>query len=194
MPLILALKNRDCVVAASDVASIPDGTLKFGQFMNVPGRAILLVAGNLEAVRRPVMEKVVPALTATTSPAELAQLIQAALVLDLVPHLGQMTGRVEIIVAGIDPVRHTDEPGIYYLDSAQDFYLKPVIESSALAGSTAAAKEVLAGSDLSSSSAGELVELAKECLASTKLRWPATVGAHQTFAIVEPGRTRILNF
>ena len=40
MSLVLALKNRDSVVVASDSTEISDGSLKYGQFLNLSGRTI----------------------------------------------------------------------------------------------------------------------------------------------------------
>jgi hypothetical protein len=178
MPLVLALKNAESIIVASDTPGPSDGTIKYGQFMNLPGRAVLLLAGNIEAVRRPIMERVLPKLTADTGAAVLAQLIHAALVLEVVPHLPQITGRVEIIVAGIDPIRHIETPSLYCLDSAQDFYLKVAPGDVAAAGSAAVVNEVVGGRDLSSTSTDELIAIAKECLATTKMRWPAALGQH----------------
>ncbi|HVQ44720.1 MAG TPA: hypothetical protein VMT30_07195 [Candidatus Saccharimonadia bacterium] len=194
MSLVLALKNRNSIIAASDSPTPTDGSLAFGQFMNVPGRAILLLAGNLAAVQRPIVETVLPKLTASTSAATLAQLIQAALVLEVVPHLAGMAGRVEIIVAGIDPVRHTEEPGLYYLDSAQDFYLQPILGQFVAAGANAAVAEVIGDQDLTAATDDDLINLAKECITTTKLRWPTSVAQHVQFGVISPVRTRILNF
>jgi len=194
MSLVLALKNRDSIVVASDSAGPSDGTLRYGQFLNLPGRAILLMAGNIEAVRQPLVEKVIPKLNSTTSAATLAQLIQAALVLDVVPHLPEIPGRIELIVAGIDPVRHIEEPGIYYLDSARDFYLTVVRTNAVAAGATAVVDEVLRGQDLAASSTDALTAVAKECLSATKLRWPDAVGPHQRLGVITLDRIRILDF
>jgi 20S proteasome alpha/beta subunit len=194
MSLVLALKNRDSIVVASDTDHAYAGTLEYGQFLNVPGRAILLMAGNIEAVRQPLIEKVLPKLRADTGAAVIAQLLQAALVLDVVPRLGEIAGRVEIIVAGIDPVRHVHEPGLYYLDSARDFYLTVVPGDYVAAGATAALGPVLEGQDLASLSVEDLTGIAKECLASTKLRWPGALAAHQRLGIITVDQTRILDF
>lgn len=194
MALILALSNQHSVVVASDCATISDGSLRYEQFMNVPGRSILLVAGNLDAVRRPIEDTVIPKLTASTSAAVLAQLLQAALIMEVAPRLSDIAGRVELIVAGIDPVRHTEQPGLYYLDSAQDFRLKFVREYAVAGGSTAVVDPLLQGRDLSAASTEELIAVAKECLSATKLRWPAALGAHQRFGIITPTQIRILDF
>jgi hypothetical protein len=194
MSLVLALKNHESLVVASDTDHASDGTLKYGQFLNLPGRAVLLMAGNIEAVRRPIVEKVIPQLNATTSAATLAQLLQAALVLDVVPRLPEIPGRIELIVAGIDPVRHIEEPGIYYLDSARDFYLTVIRENFAAAGATAAVGAVMNGRDLASASTEELENVAKECLAATKMRWPGAVGTHQRLGVITFSQTRILDF
>lgn len=194
MSLVLALKNHDGVVVASDVQQPTADPLAFGQFLNVPGRAILLLAGNIEAIRRPILDRVVPRLTPQTTAAVLAQLVQAALVLDVMPKLAQIPGRIEVIVAGIDPVRHTEEPGLYYLDSASDFHLMIVAENAIAAGSTAVAKEILASRDLSAVSIDGLTTIAKECLAATKLRWPEVVAPHQRLGIITTTQTRILDF
>src|SRR5476651_2385177 len=184
MPLVLALKNRESVVVASDIASSNEEPVKYGQFMNLPGRSILLMAGNIEAVRRPIVEKVIPQLTNSTSASTLVQLIHAALVLDVVPNLAELRGRVELIVAGIDPIRHIEEPSIYYMDSSRDFYLTLVKDAFVAAGSTAAVGEVIHAQDLSQASTEELTQLAKECLAATKMRWPGAVAPHERLGVI----------
>jgi hypothetical protein len=194
VPLILAIRNRDSIVVASDSHGPSDGQLHFGQFMNVPGHAILLIAGNLEAVRGAIETMVLPKLTSTTSAASLAQLVQAALMLEVVPKLSQIPGRTEIIVAGIDPVRHIELPGIYYLDSAQDFRLTAQEQNIAAAGASAAVAEVLSARDLDSASTDELLDAAKECLTATKLRWPAALGPHQRFGVITKDHIHILDF
>ncbi|HEX3082517.1 MAG TPA: hypothetical protein VHQ86_04645 [Candidatus Saccharimonadia bacterium] len=194
MSLVLALKNRNSIVVAGDTAKPSDGRFEYGSFMNMPGRTALLVAGNMEAVRRPIMDSVLPKVTVETSAAALAQLVQAALVLEVVPRLAEVAGRVEIIVAGIDPVRHIEEPGIYYMDSASDFYLTIVRENYAAAGATALVKQVVGARDLSACTTDQLTEVAKECLATTKLHWPGALGAHQRLGIITFQQTKFLDF
>jgi len=194
MSLVLALKNRDSVVVASDSTEISDGSLKYGQFLNLSGRTILLMAGNIEAVRRPIIEKVLPKLNPQTSPAVLAQLLQAALVLDVVPHLANLAGRIELIVAGIDPVRHIEEPGLYYLDSARDFHLSVVSAGSVAAGATAAVNAVIGNKDLAGTTTDDLMNIAKDCLATTKMRWPTAVGPHQRFGVITPHHMQLFDF
>lgn len=194
MALILALRNQTNLVVASDTGAPGDGTLKFGQFLNVPGRAILLLAGNIAAVEHAIMATVVPKLHADTSAATLAQLVQAALVLEVVPNLPETTGRVEVIVAGIDPIRHTEEPGIYYMDSAQDFYLRVVTEPFVTAGQAAEANTILPTYNLLNASDEELITIAKDCLATTKLRWPTALGAHQRLGIITPRQISVLDY
>jgi 20S proteasome alpha/beta subunit len=193
MALVLALKNRDSVVVASDTSQATVEALAFSSIMVLPGGSILLMAGNIEAVRRPIEGQVVPQLSGKTTAATLAQIIHAALTLDTVPHLSEINGGVELIVAGIDPIRHIHEPSIYYLDSSRDFHLTIVQGSYAAAGATAALAPILEGQDLTSASSDELVSLAKECLASTKMRWPESVALHQRIGIITSDHTHILS-
>jgi hypothetical protein len=194
MPLVLALKNQKSVVVASDTDGTPMAADRFGQFMPLPNRTALLLVGNLAAVKHAVVETVMPKITSSLSTAGLAQLIQAALVLELVPHLAELKGRIEIIVAGIDPVRHIEEPNLYYMDSAQDFYLKVVDAGYALAGSTATAGPLLLGRDYNELSNQHLKDLAKECYATTKLRWPEAVASHIEIATISSQNTMIENY
>ncbi len=194
MSLVLALKNRQSIVVASDVDWPSDGMSTYSQFLNLPGRAILLLAGNIEAIRSAITRRVVPQLKPNTGAAVLAQLVHAALVLDVMPHLSEIAGRVEIIVAGIDPVRHTEEPNMYYMDSARDFDLTVVAGDYVVAGATAVAEEILHSQDLVSASTEELTSIAKECIASTKMRWPGALASHQRLGIITFSQIRILDF
>src|SRR6185369_6385936 len=106
----------------------------------------------------------------------------------------EITGRVEFIVAGIDPVRHIEEPGLYYMDSASDFYLTIVQENFVAAGATAAANELLKQYDLAAATNDQLTDVAKECLTATKLRWPTALGAHLRLGVITFSQTHILDF
>jgi 20S proteasome alpha/beta subunit len=194
MPLVLAIKNQTSVVVASDTDSPTDGAIHFGQLITLPNRTAILIAGNLVAVRHAVMDVVVPKLSHEVSAAGLAQLLQAALTLEVVPKLTELKGRVELIVAGIDPVRHVEEPGIYYLDSAAGFRLQLPPGDFMAAGSTAAVAGLLAGHRFTDSSTDHLQVLAKECLAATKLRWPTALGNHMRLGTITSQNTRLQDF
>ncbi len=194
MPLVLAIKNHDSVVVATDTQTTAEGPSRFGQLIAMPNRAVILLAGNLEAVRHAVMDVVLPKIDAGMSAAGLAQILQAALTIELVPHLSELSGRVEAVVAGIDPIRHIEEPSLYYLDSAQDFYLKIVEGDAVAAGSTAAVTSLLAGHRFTDSSVEQLQVLAKECLAATKLRWPTALGGHIKIGVVTAKNTRFQQY
>jgi hypothetical protein len=151
MPLGLALKNRSAIVVAADHST------------------------NTAAATPIISEKVLPQILPNSSAAAVAQYVQAAMVLQIVPELPKTTGRIEIIVAGIDPIRHTVEPNIYYLDSARDFYLTIAGLSGASAGATAGVSHLVANRDFTDTSTDELVSLAKDCFTTTKLRWPSAI-------------------
>jgi hypothetical protein len=172
MSLVLALKNDTSIIMAADGQSEAAGT--FSSFMSLPNRAVLLMAGNLEFIEDTIMS-VVPKIDLHSSAASVAQLVQAALVVDVVPHLEELKGRTEVLVAGFDQIHHQAEPGLYYMDSAQDFYLQVVSGSSVVAGATAAANEQLASYDLAGATTEQLQNLAKDCVTATKLRWPEAV-------------------
>jgi len=194
MPLVLAIKNRDALVVASDTSAIEDLHSQFGQLIALPNRSAILIAGNLSAVRHAIADIVMPKVHSGLSAAAVAQLVQAALVLDVVPKLPELRGRVEVIVAGIDPIRHVEEPGLYYLDSAQDFALKIVPGDAVAAGSTAAVTSLLAGHSFADSGLDHLQLLAKECIASTKLRWPAALGNHLKLGVITTQNMRFQQF
>ncbi|HUD11330.1 MAG TPA: hypothetical protein VMS08_02890 [Candidatus Saccharimonadia bacterium] len=194
MSLVVAIKNKNSVIVAGDTSGIPPTPGQFGQMIVLPNRTAILIAGNLAAVKTSIEQKVMPKITPDLSAAALAQIVQAALVLDLVPHLPDIKGRVEIIVAGIDPVRHVEEPDLYYLDSAQDFYLKVVETPFVAAGSTAATLPLLTGHDYAQSTDDHLKNLVKECLSTTKLRWPESVGSHVSIATITSHNTQIENY
>src|SRR6266567_3416216 len=99
MPLALAIKNRNSIIVASDVSSGAYNPSQYGQLMPVSEHAVLLLVGNLEAIRHAITS-VLPKVGKHASAATLAQYIQAALTVEIVPKMSELKGRVEIIVAG----------------------------------------------------------------------------------------------
>jgi hypothetical protein len=194
MSLVLAIKNHDTVVVAADTAAPAQAPHHFGPFILAPNRSVLLLTGNLTAVEHAIMDVVLPKVDTKLPAAGLAQLVYAALTLDVIPKLATLTGRVEIIVAGIDPIRHIYEPALYYLDSAQNFQLQLIPNDAVAAGSTAAVYSLLAGHSFASSNANHLQVLAKECVAATKLRWPAAIGNHLILGVITPQNVRFQQF
>jgi len=185
MPLVLAIKNRNAIVVASDSEDTNTIlTTHFGQLIDLPGRCVIMLAGNLSAVRHTFEQTILPKIEASHSAAAVAQLVHAGLVLEVVPHLSELTGRVEIIVAGIDPIRHVEEPGLYYMDSAQEFNLEVVRGDAVAAGTTAAVNSLVAGHSYADSQVEQLRVLAKECLTATKLRWPTMVSNHMKIGVI----------
>jgi 20S proteasome alpha/beta subunit len=191
MSLVLAVRNKDSIVVAADSDGSVPAPDRFGQFMQMGAKNVLLIAGNLPAVHRTIVEMVMPKISPTTSAAGLAQIVRAALVLDVVPRIAELKGRVEFIVAGIDAVRHTEQPGLYYLDSAQDFYLKIVNAYGLAAGSTAEALPLIEGRQLGDATPAVLTALAKECFTTTKLRWPNTVKSHLHLGVISSSNVLI---
>jgi hypothetical protein len=193
MSLVVAIKNRSAVVAATDVP--PEARdERYGPLMLLSNGSVLLIAGNLAAMRHVVMDVVLPKITREQSAAAVAQILQAALVLEVVPRLPELKGRVEFVVVGIDPIRHTEEPSIYYMDSAQDFYLRVVQADAIAGGATASVANLLAGHSFQDSSIEQLKLLAKECISSTKLRWPGALANGVRLAIITPHRTQLMDF
>ena len=191
MPLGLAIKNRNAVVVASDTAGGP--IEHYGQMMAVSERAILLLVGNTEGVKAPIL-KILPRIKTESAPATIAQLVQAELTVAVVPKLAEFKGRVEVVVAGLDPISHTEEPSLYYMDSAQDFYLKLVTADAVAAGATAAVTALTAGHSYAESSTDQLKVLAKECMAATKLRWPNALKNHVHMALIARGGIQIQEY
>lgn len=191
MPLVVALKNFNSIVVATDTDIKTNQPGAFGQLMPLPNHTVLLMAGNLDAVRRTVSETVLPRVAAGSGAAGVAQLLHAALVMELVPKLHQLKGRIELIVAGIDPIRHVQQPGLYYFDSAQGFNLQLVQGDAIAAGATAAANPMLTGHDFSAVGVDQLKAVAKECLADTKMRWPNALRNHVELGVVTPQSTQI---
>lgn len=188
MPLVLALKNQDSIVTAADSNGEPAPAGRLSQFTRLPNRSILLAVGNLEAVRPTIERTVLPKLMSTHSAAAAAQIVQAALVLEVLPRLANLSGRIEFVIAGIDPVRHIEQPGLYHLDSAREFQLDIVDGDAVVAGATAAASDILGDASLADASLDELQVLAKECMTTTKLRWPTALGHHVKLGIITPQR------
>jgi hypothetical protein len=174
--LALALKNRDSIVIASDVDD-PNSTDNYSEFNLIPNNKVIAITGNIEAIKHPVQvafSKFDPSLSA----AAVAELIQASLIVETVPNLAELKGRVELIVAGFNKLRHVMEPDIYYMDSAQDFFLKPAMSDAVGAGATAALTSLFAGHSFADSTASQLSVLVKESYSATKLRWPSMVKNH----------------
>jgi 20S proteasome alpha/beta subunit len=182
MPLVIAIKNQDAIVVACDTDNTSFDS-EYSEMTVMANRSVLLIAGNTEGVRTAIT-KVFPQVTASMSAAALAQLVQASLVLEVVPHLANLKGRAEIVVAGFDPLRHGQAPGLYYMDSAQDFYLKIIEGDAVVGGATAAVTSLLAGHDFSDANSAHLKVLAKECISATKLRWPGAVKSHINLGVV----------
>jgi hypothetical protein len=191
MPLALAIKNKTHVIVATDVDGLAATSDRYGQLMPMSSHAVLLMAGNLEAVKHAVQDVAIPQIKRDASAASIAQLVQAALVLDVVPNLPKLKGRIEIIVAGIDPIRHQQEPDLYYMDSAQDFYLRVVTGDSIAAGSTAAAGPILGMNTYSTTPVEQVENIAKECFAATKLRWPEALATHVRIGIISDTNIQI---
>lgn len=190
MPLVLAIRNQEEVLIVADTAedSFVPGPSHYGPVIGLPNHCVVLLAGNLEAIRHSVAETALPRVTLGTSAAAVAQLINAALTLELVPRLAEMTGRAEIIVAGIDPIRHTQRPDLYYLDSARNFALQIIDANNVGAGATAAMDPVL--SALKPASTHEqLVAAAKEIYSTTKLTWPDAMANHLLIGTLTAGAT-----
>ena len=190
MGLVLALKNRHQVVVAADHDPAADDSA-FSPLMVLPSHCVLLTAGNLEAARPLVVDGLMPRLHKDSSAAAVAQLLHAALVLRAVPTLPQLKGRIEFIVAGIDPVRHILEPGLYYLDSASQFNLQLVRADVAFAGATAAVSQHLDGRTFPDASVSQLKAIAKECLTATKLRWPGAVNNSIRIGVITEDSTQV---
>lgn len=186
MPLILAIKNRDTVVVGSDAESATPTPGEFGQLMKLRNRSALLMVGNLEAIRTSIQDTVLPRVNAKLSAVGTATLIHDAMLVEIVPNLSQIKGRIEIIVAGIDPLRHMDQPGLYYMDSAQNFKLNIIQGDAVAAGATAAVTSLVGNQSFADSSAEHLRVLAKECLSATKLRWPTALENHIILGSISP--------
>jgi hypothetical protein len=191
MPLVLAIKNKTNIVVATDAEGLAATAEPYGQLMPVSSRTVVLIAGNLEAVKHAVVDVAGPKIQRDASAASVAQLVQAALVLDVVPNLPKVKGRVEVIIAGIDPIRHQVDPGLYYMDSAQDFYLRVVTGDSIAAGSTAAAMPILGTQVFVNTAVDQLEAIAKECFAATKLRWPDAIATRVRMAVISENNIQI---
>lgn len=182
--LALALKNRTSIVIATDTDSTESSTA-LTEFNIVPDNKVLVITGNVEAVKHPIevaLSKTDPA----ASVAALAELIQASLIIETVPHLAEVKGRVELLVAGFNKIHHDLEPDIYYLDSAQDFFLKPAPDDAIAAGATAALTSLFAGHSFADSTTSQLSVLVKESYSATKLRWPSIVKPHVKIGTINP--------
>lgn len=190
MSLGIALKNRSAVVIAADQSH---AQLSDNQLLTLPNRTVVMVTGTSNIVNKALTDIAFPKVDQQASTAAVAQYVHAALVLEAVPKLAQVLGRVEVVVAGIDPIRHVTEPNIYYLDSARDFYLT-IAGTAVSTGATAAVQEVLRGRQLETSTNDQLVELTKEVYAATKLRWPGAVASTVKLGVITADTLTMLDF
>lgn len=193
MPLILAIRNNNAIVVACD-SSDTDPSPAYGECMVLPNHVVILVAGNLPAVKGPLTQ-LLPQLKAQPGAAEVAQLIHAQLNLMIVPDLDQLKGRIEIIVAGFGDHHRQAVPALFYMDSAQTFAFQNVDHHSVAGGASAALTGLLDSKhDFSDASTDQLQVLAKECISATKLKWPMAVLPHIKIGVVTPVGTRIQIF
>ena len=190
--LALALKNRTSIVVASDTDTT-EATTDLTEFNIIPDNKVLMITGNVESVKHAV-ETALSKNEPGSSVAALAELIQAALIIELVPHLSELKGRVEMLVAGFNKVHHDFEPTIYYLDSAQDFFLKLAPDDAIAAGATAALTSLFAGHSFAESTTAQLSVLVKESYSATKLRWPSIVKTHVKIATLMPTSVNVQTF
>jgi hypothetical protein len=182
--LALALKNRTSIVVASDTDST-ESTTALSEFNIVPDNKVLIITGNVEVVKHPI-EVALQKNDPSSSVAALAELVQASLIIETVPHLAEIKGRVEVMIAGFNKIHHDLEPDIYYLDSAQDFFLKSASDDALASGATAALTSLFAGHSFADSTTAQLGVLVKESYSATKLRWPSIVKAHVKLATITP--------
>ncbi len=193
MPLILAIRNDNAIVFASD-SSDAEESPTFGECMVLPNRVVVMIAGNLDAIRGPITD-IMAQLKAQPGAAEVAQVIHAELNLTVVPDIDQLKGRVEFIVAGFDIIHREPMPSMYYMDSAQDFDFNIIQHHSVAGGATAAITGLLNSQhDFSPTNTDQLQVLAKECLSATKLKWPLSVQGHVKIGVIFPERVRVQIF
>lgn len=172
----LALKNRNSIVIATDVDD-PNSSATYSEFMVVPNNKVVIITGNIASIKHPV-ELALSKIQENASVAALAELIQASLIIETVPRLSEFKGRVELLISGFNKIRHDQEPGIYYLDSAQEFFLKSATGDAIAAGATAALTSLFAGHSFADSATEQLAVLVKESYSATRLRWPSIVKPH----------------
>ena len=193
MPLILAIRNNNAIVVACD-SSDADPSPAFGECIVLPNHAVILIAGNLAAVKGLVTD-LMPELKRQPGAAEVAQLIHAQLNLSIVPDIDQLKGRVEFIIAGFDEIHRELLPSMYYMDSAQTFDFVIVQQHSVAGGATAAITALLNSQhDFSEQNIDQMQVLAKECISATKLKWPLAVLPYVKIGVVAADHTRIQIF
>src|SRR5580704_4740932 len=108
MPLILAIRNNNAIVVACD-STDTELSPAFGECMVLPNHAVILIAGNLAAVKGLITE-LMPELKKQPGAAEVAQLIHAQVNLAIVPDIDQLKGRVEFVIAGFDEIHREPMP------------------------------------------------------------------------------------
>ncbi|HEY6736604.1 MAG TPA: hypothetical protein VI322_02700 [Candidatus Saccharimonadia bacterium] len=193
MSLAIALKNETSIVLAADQtdATTPSAT---SHFITLPNRSVVIISGNRAAVEPTIYREGIMKVQDKHSSAAVAQYIHAGLMLEVVPKIAKLAGRVEILVGGIDPIRHTTEPDVYYMDSNQNFNLTIGQAAVTLAGVSAIAAQILNGQNIADQSIDQMIGLAKECFTATRLRWPTQMGPHLKIAAVQPGRMQVYDF
>lgn len=185
MALGIVLKNHTGLIVAADhtATDTPSAT---SHFITLHNHTVVVISGNRTAVEKVLFEEALSKITERHSAAAVAQYVHAALQLKVVPNLAGLSGQVEILIAGIDPVRHTTAPDAYYLDSRQSFNLVISDRAATMSGASAVAAEILGTTDVINQSLPVLKQLAIECFTATRLRWPTVVAPRLKLAVVEP--------
>lgn len=193
MSLILAIQNSEAIVVACDTDD-PTPAPLFGECIVLPTGIVVMLTGNLAAVRTP-LTNLLARLHSVTEAGEVARLIHAELMISVTPQLDTFKGRLEIIVAGFDRVHRQPKPQLYYLDSAESFNLVAVKDYCVAGGATAAITALKAASpDFAGASIDQLRVLAKECMSATKLKWPRAIGSHIRIGVIAPDRAKMEMF
>lgn len=184
MPLGLAFSNGQELVVGIDQS--PDGNTPKARFDLLRNRTVIGILGNRSVVENLIFDGHMDGLGEHETTSTVAHYIHAKLTLKVIPSIASYQGHTEIIVAGIEPLRHVAAPRIFYFDSKSNFDLVDLQTGAVLGGDKAVATKLLTGKQFIGMNAATMTTLAKECFTATRLRWPTVMGAHLKLAFLAP--------
>lgn len=180
MPLGLAFSNGKELIVGLDQG--PDGNTPRSRFDLMRNRTVIGIIGDRSVIEPLIFDSHLDSLGEHEHASTVAHYIHAKLTLKIVPNMASYHGHTEIIVAGVEPLRHVTAPKMYYFDSKSNFDLVSIDVGVALAGDKAVAQKLLANRPVDQLDKAALTSLAKECFTATRLRWPTIVGSHLKLA------------
>jgi hypothetical protein len=164
----------------------PNGNTAKARFELLHNRTVISIVGDRSAIEGLIFDSHLDSLGEHEHTTTVAHYIHAKLTIKIIPNIASYVGHTEIMIAGIEPLRHVTAPKIYYLDSKSNFDLVTLDADAALAGDKLVAQKLITDRDIAHLDKAGLTTLAKECFTASRLRWPSVIGAHLKLAYLAP--------